>query len=171
MRKRFIKVGVAVLAVFAAMGTAFVMAMRSKYPPLQRAVRRFNRDVVNPEQMDTAGQPGAYASIIHHIGRKSGRHYETPVQARPAGEGFIIPLPYGDSADWLKNVMKSGSATLITEGSTYTVDHPEIIGSDAAEPFIRPDGLKAQRLFGVDHYLQLRRAVPEDAEQATVGAV
>ena len=34
--------------------------------------------------VDDAGTPGAYASIMHHVGRTSGDPYETPVVAVPA---------------------------------------------------------------------------------------
>ena len=46
---------------------------------MHNTVRRFNRAFGNPHQMKTAGTPGAYASVIRHVGRKTGRSYETPV--------------------------------------------------------------------------------------------
>jgi len=148
---------VGVFAVLAVFGAAFTVAMRTKFPPFQNALRRFNRTVVNPDQMKTAGQPGAYASVIRHVGRKSGTPYETPVQARATDTGFVIPLPYGTTPDWYQNVLAAGSATLVNEGSTFEVDHPELVSSTVAEPYILPDDLKTQRWLGIDEYLQLRR--------------
>jgi hypothetical protein len=48
------------LLIFAAIGIAFMVGMRTKYPPMLKAVRRMNRAVMNPQSMKTAGQPGAY---------------------------------------------------------------------------------------------------------------
>ncbi len=101
--------------------------MRSKSPPVLNAVRRFNRSVSNPRQMATAGSPGAYASVIRHVGRTSGREYETPIGAIATEDGFVVALPYGANADWLKNLLASGSASIVNEGSTYRVDQPEVV--------------------------------------------
>ena len=67
-------------------------------------VRRFNRSVGNPRTMATAGQPRAYASVIQHQGRTSGSTYDTPIVPFTTSDGFVIPLPYGARADWVKNV-------------------------------------------------------------------
>lgn len=161
---RVVKYATGLFLALAAIWAVFTVAMRKKCPPLQNALRRMARDVVNPEQMKTAGQPGAYASVIKHHGRKSGTAYETPVQARATEDGFVIPLPYGHRADWLKNVMAEGSATLINEGETFLVDHPEFVPSSVAEPYIRPKDLRSQRVYGVDEYLQVRRVQPAEAQ-------
>ena len=57
----------------------FVLRMRGRSPRVLNAVRRVNRAIVNPRQMRSAGTPGAYASVIRHRGRTSGRPYETPL--------------------------------------------------------------------------------------------
>ena len=43
--------------------------------------------------MKTARTPGAYAGAITHVGRRSGRVYETPVGPFAADDGFISPRP------------------------------------------------------------------------------
>lgn len=151
-----------VLAV-AAIGIVFVVGLRRKSPPVLRAIRRMNRAVFNPRQMESAGTPGAYASIIRHSGRTSGRPYETPIQAVATDEGFLIGLPYGDQADWLKNVLAAGSATLVDEGQTHRVDQPELIPIETAADHYPPQEQRIHRMFGVDQALQLRRAGPEEA--------
>jgi len=57
----------------------FVLRMRARSQRVLNAVRRVNRAIVNPRQMRSAGTPGAYASVIRHRGRTSGRPYETPL--------------------------------------------------------------------------------------------
>ncbi len=148
-----------------------VLGLRFKVPPVVRAVRRINRAITNPRQMTTAGSPGANASIICHAGRKSGKPYETPVEAIPTGDGFVISLPYGTEADWLKNVLASGSATIVDEGETYQVDRPEIIPLEEVGGQLNDQ--RRHRLFGVDRAVHLRQteAEVEDADPSRPAAL
>lgn len=140
-----------------------VVAMRTKSPRLLGAVRRFNRAFTNKLQLQSAGRSGAYASVIRHRGRTSGRSYETPVVPFATDQGFLIALPYGSNADWLKNVLASGSAVLVTDGRTYTVDRPEVIPTDMVKHVFPPKEQRTHRWFGVDQCLRLRRVEPDDA--------
>jgi hypothetical protein len=111
--------------------------------------------------MRTAGTPGAYAGIIRARGRVSGRLIETPVGIIAHEDGFLIALPYGTQAQWLRNVLAAGEAELVHEGATYAVDRPELIATaTVAERFSASD----QRLFRmlrVDDCLRLRRVLSE----------
>ena len=146
----------------------FVLGMRAKSPRLLGAVRRVNRAVFNPREMMSAGTPGANASVIRHTGRTSGRPYETPVGAVPTDDGFVIALPYELQADWVKNVLASGTATIVNEGQTYQVDQPEIIAVDTAAESFSAGDRRSFRLFGIDQCLRVRRVEPgHAAEQLT----
>jgi deazaflavin-dependent oxidoreductase (nitroreductase family) len=147
--------GIAVALVVASV--VFMLAMRSKSPPVLKAVRRFNRSFTNPRAMETAGQPGAYASVIRHVGRTSGTAYETPIGPFPTDEGFVIPLPYGTTPDWLKNVQLAGSATIISEGTYHQVDDPQIIDAEQALSSIPHESQRSLRWFNVDEFLIVRR--------------
>ena len=136
--------------------------MRSKSPPVLNAIRRFNRNVGNPRQMATAGSPGAYASVIRHVGRTSGQEYETPIGAIATEEGFVVALPYGANADWLKNLLASGSANIVDEGSTYRVDQPEVVAMAEAIDDFPPKERRMLRMFGVDKSLRVRRSELQD---------
>jgi deazaflavin-dependent oxidoreductase (nitroreductase family) len=122
-----------------------------------RVVRRFNRRFMNPSQMKTAGTPGAYAGVVRHVGRRSGRVYETPVGPFATDDGFVIALPYGTSSDWVKNVLAAGSATLVTEGHTYEVDQPEIVPLSDVVDVLPIKERRNLRLFRVEQALRTRR--------------
>ena len=154
---------VGLLLVLVVVGILFLVGMRKKSPTVLRAVRRFNRAFTNPRQMKTAGTPGAYASVIRHVGRTSGRPYETPVGTFATDDGFVIALPYGSDPDWLKNVLASGSATIVAEGHTYRVDRPELVPTAAATPHLPRSEQRNLRLFAVDQCLQVRRSEPDEA--------
>jgi deazaflavin-dependent oxidoreductase (nitroreductase family) len=107
--------------------------------------------------MKTAGTPTTGTAVVRHTGRRSGRIYETPVGAVPTDDGFVIALPYGTNTDWLKNVLSSGSATVILRGREYQVDEPEVIPLTAATPYFTRADQQAHRLFGVEKSLRVRR--------------
>jgi deazaflavin-dependent oxidoreductase (nitroreductase family) len=152
------------LLILAVVGIAFMIGMRTKYPPLLTAVRKMNRAVMNPRAMKTAGQPGAYAGVVRHVGRKSGTPYETPIGPFPTDHGFDIALPYGSSPDWLKNVVAAGSAVIVHEGVAYSVDQPELIAAAEAMDNIPPSERRNIRVFAVDNFLRVRRVGLHEGE-------
>jgi deazaflavin-dependent oxidoreductase (nitroreductase family) len=141
----------------------FVLGMRAKSPLVVGPLIRLQRAVINPRQMQSAGAPGAYAAVIRHRGRVSGRPYETPVGAVPAGDGFLIALVYGSRSNWLQNVLASGSATLVHEGHTYTVDQPEIVPMQAVAAQFTAGDQRGFRWLRVDQALRVRRVEPAEA--------
>lgn len=146
-----VAVGLVVVAV------VFVVGMRAKSPLVFGPIVWFSRHVLNPMQMRTAGRPGAYASIIRHRGRISGRPYATPVGPVATEDGFLIALPYGTRTNWLRNVVASGGATLETEGETYEVDQPEVIPMASVLDRFSAGDQRSSRLLAVDACLRLRR--------------
>ncbi len=138
-----------------------VVAMRTKSPRMLRVVRRFNRAVTNRLQRKSVGRPGAFASVMRHQGRTSGRTYETPMVPFAIDGGFVIPLPYGADTDWLKNVVARGSAVIVTDGRTFTVDRPEVIATDTVSDAFPPSELRTHRWFGVTQCLRVRVVEPE----------
>lgn len=136
---------------------AFVIGMRTSYPPVVDAVRRMNKSVINPRQLRTAGTPGAYAAVIHHVGRSSGRRYRTPVGAYATGDAFVVVLPYGTRPDWIRNVLAAGSAELDHDGRHHRVDRPEVVPIDASPYRFSAPEQRTHRLFGVTRCLVLHR--------------
>lgn len=139
-----------------AFAVVFFVGMRTGSPAVVDRVRRFNRAVTNPRVLRSAGSPGAYASVIRHVGRTSGRRYETPVVPFEVGDEFVIALPYGDRADWMRNVLAAGEAELVHQGRTLTVREPRLVATAETSAELPPDEQRTLRLFGVEHCLRLR---------------
>jgi deazaflavin-dependent oxidoreductase (nitroreductase family) len=135
-----------------------VAGMRWKLPPVLDAVRRLNRAVSNPRVMRTAGSSGAGTSVIHHVGRRSGRSFSTPVDVIDVPDGFVIALPYGTRADWVRNVIIAGSATVSSKGATFAVDRPIIAATAEVIDHIPARTRQTLRIFGVSECLVLRKA-------------
>ena len=123
---------------------------------VQNALRLFTR-AMRPLALRSAGQEGSKTSIVRHVGRRSGRTYQTPVIAARHDDSFLIALPYGQRTDWLKNVLGKGSATIVTNGRTYEVDGPEVIPMAEATGYFRPREQRMHRQFHVDTALQVRQ--------------
>lgn len=110
--------------------------------PIQAVLRRLTQ-VTRPLAMRSAGTEKSDTSIVRHVGRRSGRTYETPVVAVEHDKSFLIALPYGQRTDWMKNVVATGAASVVTGGRTYEVDQPQVISMADATAYF---GLKEQRL-------------------------
>lgn len=149
MWRMLLQVAGGIAAIAAVLLVAFTVSFRARFRPVHDAIRRFNRDVTNPRQLRRAGRPGAWASIVYHVGRNSGREYRTPVVAVAADDGFLFALPYGPGADWVRNVLAAGSATLEHEGRTLRVDRPELVPQDAANPRFDVTEQRMHRIYGV----------------------
>ena len=124
--------------------------------PLQAALRRLTR-ATRPLAMRSAGKDASNTSVVRHIGRRTGRTYETPVVAVEHEDGFLIALPYGERSDWMKNVLASGYATIVSNGHTYEVDRPQIIAMTEATGYFRPKEQKLHKRFAVDACLRVHR--------------
>lgn len=146
-----------VLAALVVTAATFILGMRRKSPVVTGAVIALTKRFINPGALQTAGQSGAKAGVVHHRGRTTGAAYATPVDIIPAGDGFLIALPYGTRAQWVRNVLAAGIAELTVDGTTWTADRPELVPTaQVQDAFPRSDRL-GFRLLGTDHCLRLRR--------------
>lgn len=154
----FVRVVGMIVGAVMLLSALLVAGMRWKLPAVLDAVRRLNRSLTNPRVMRTAGTPQAQTSVIQHVGRKSGRTYETPVDTIPAATGFLIALPYGTRADWVRNVLAAGSATVARRGERVDVDRPTIVATADVAGQIPTKTLRTLRLFGVSQCLRLEKS-------------
>ncbi|HKI43363.1 MAG TPA: hypothetical protein VKA66_24040 [Mycobacterium sp.] len=65
-------------------------------------------------------------SALHHVGRRSGHEYVTPLSAYPMGDGFVLAAAY-PHVDWLENVLAAGKCALKWNGSEHALERPELI--------------------------------------------
>jgi deazaflavin-dependent oxidoreductase (nitroreductase family) len=146
----------ALLAVVA-LATLTVRYLRAR-PPLLDRVRAFNRRYLNPRTLGLAGRRGVYYQALRHVGRRSGRVYVTPLEAFPTPGGYVIPMTYGLRADWARNTLAAGGATLLREGQVVAVTRPRVVRLaevSGALPLVAWLGL---RLLGIDELLLVERA-------------
>ncbi len=63
--------------------------------------------------------------LIRHVGRKSGRAYETPVILVKVADGFVAELTYGENVNWYRNSVAAGGCVVVYHGLEYPVTRIE----------------------------------------------
>jgi deazaflavin-dependent oxidoreductase (nitroreductase family) len=119
--------------------------------------------VLNPVIVKLAGRRHVrFAARISHIGRRSGRHYVTPVSARLDGDTFIIPLTFGNRSDWSRNVRSAGSCEIRFNGTDYRAIRPVLADGEQVRDLIRaafsPVERTMLRMLGIRQFLLLRKS-------------
>jgi deazaflavin-dependent oxidoreductase (nitroreductase family) len=99
-------------------------------------------------------------AVVHHVGRRSGHAYTTPVVAWPLSDGFIMSLPYGADTDWCRNLLAAGQGTIQWHGSAYTITKPEVIATATARPLLPAWVSIVLRPLPVRHFLKVNRMAP-----------
>ena len=150
------------VVVVVAIAVTVLLGVRARVPVAVDVLRRFSR-LFNPLQMRTAGSRGASTSVVRHVGRKSGRAYATPVDAVATDDGFLVALPYGTQSNWVRNVLASGTATIVDGGHAYPVDRPELIALETVATRFPPSDQRSLRLFRVEQCLRVRRVNAAEA--------
>src|SRR5262245_15569732 len=95
-------------------------------------MRHVNRVVTNP-LLGTLARVVPPLALVHHVGRKSGRSYRTPVVAFSSPAGVVIPMTYGRDVDWARNIVRARGCELERLGRRVTLRNPRIVDFESAE--------------------------------------
>jgi deazaflavin-dependent oxidoreductase (nitroreductase family) len=126
-------------------------------PRLARRIAHFNKRFTNRLTGPVAPHLPGFG-VITHVGRRSGRTYQTPVNVFTADDGFVFALTYGREAQWVANVLAAGTCELTTRGHRYHLTDPEVFTDEhqrAAAPIARP----ILHLVGTRDFLRMWRTV------------
>jgi deazaflavin-dependent oxidoreductase (nitroreductase family) len=115
--------------------------------------------LTSPLTMPLAGKRwNPIFAVIEHQGRKSGRHYSTPVAARRTTSGFVIALAFGAQVDWYRNLVSAGGGTIRWRGGSYRMTAPERLDVASAIATFHPVQRFLLGLAGVDGYVNVQVA-------------
>jgi len=95
-------------------------------------IRVFNKYVTNRIFRGFASRSHGPFAVVRHMGRRSGKSYETTIMVWPMAEGFVIALTYGPQVDWYRNLLAAGGGTLLWHRRVYTIGKPEPIDAKTA---------------------------------------
>ncbi len=127
-------------------------AGRRRLLPVLRPVMR----VMNPRVIRAVDRQESDFGVLHHIGRRSGVPYHTPVAIGRTPEGVLIPLMYGPDTDWCRNIVAAGHCTLTVDGEELALTTPEVLPAPVAETRLSPEVLSRWRGEGIARYLSLQ---------------
>jgi len=121
-----------------------------------KRIRSFNKYITNPLLRRFANASRGPFAVIHHVGRRSGKPYETTIMIWQLGDDFVIALTYGPEVDWYRNLLAAGHATLLWHGKRYNIEKPEPIDVTTALPAFPPTFRPLLRLLGVQHFFKTK---------------
>jgi deazaflavin-dependent oxidoreductase (nitroreductase family) len=124
--------------------------------PLPRQLAHFNRRVTNRVTRHVAGWMPGFAIVIH-VGRRSGRAYETPVNVFRDDGRYVFALTYGPESDWVRNVLAAGGCRIRTRRRTIELRDPRRF-SDPGRQVVPPPARWILGLIHVDQFLALSPA-------------
>ena len=111
-----------------------MVSRRTHVFKLPNRIRFFNKYVTNRLlRVFVKLSLGPFA-LIRHVGRRSGKPYETVIWVWPRNDGFVIALTYGSEVDWYRNMRAAGGGTLVWHKRVYAVGKPEPIDAKTALP-------------------------------------
>jgi deazaflavin-dependent oxidoreductase (nitroreductase family) len=95
-------------------------------------------------------------SLVRHVGRKSGKSYETPIILATVPEGFVAELTYGEKVDWYRNVVAAGGCVVVHRGKTYRVSGIEPCTAERGQHAFPPPFRQILRAAGRTEFRVLR---------------
>lgn len=111
-----------------------------------RAAARFNRRITN-RLMRPLARFFPTMGVLGHVGRTSGKHYETPLNIFKTADGFIILMGYGPDTNWAKNVLAGGRTTVRLRGQAVPVGQPRLLSKAEGAELVVPSNRFFYRLF------------------------
>ena len=95
--------------------------------PYPRWLAKINKRVINPRQIRKLEYP-----VVTHVGRTSGKTYETPLDAFPTRTGYVLVARYGPASDWVRNILAADTAVLRIDGAERALDSPRLVSQEEA---------------------------------------
>jgi deazaflavin-dependent oxidoreductase (nitroreductase family) len=101
------------------------------------------------------GFAGATMVLVHHVGRKSGKEYVTPLVYLPGDDAdsiYIFASKGGAPTNpaWYDNLVAAGQATVEVQASTYPVTVTELSGDERDRVYAE----QVKRMPGFGEYEQ-----------------
>ncbi|MCC6615636.1 MAG: nitroreductase family deazaflavin-dependent oxidoreductase [Anaerolineae bacterium] len=122
---------------------------------IKDAVRQFNKYILNHVMRRLAHLRSGPFANVHHVGRKSGKPYETPILVVPIDGGFMIALTYGPKVDWYRNVVAAGGCTLVWHDQPYAIDRVEPVDAAAGRSAFPQPERSILGVIGTHHFARL----------------
>ncbi|MEN8234872.1 MAG: nitroreductase family deazaflavin-dependent oxidoreductase [Actinomycetota bacterium] len=133
-------------------------AFKGRNPRVLGWLTSYHKHVTNPVMVRFFSGRSARNALLHHVGRRSGKPYATPLTAHRSEDTIIVPLPYGTETDWLRNLQAAGQGVVELESRSFTVEEPEVVLIDEVMALLPPFVVRIVRMHEIKHALRLHVA-------------
>lgn len=120
-----------------------------------RRLRVFVKHFVNPLLRNFTRSARGPFGLLRHVGRRSGKTFETPIWVWRVNDGFVIVLTYGPRTDWLRNLQAAGQGKLLWHKHDYMLQKPVLIDRQTAWPALPLVIRQVLRLGGVRNFVRV----------------
>ena len=121
--------------------------------PYPRWLAKVNKRVFNPREVRKGERP-----VVIHVGRSSGSVYQTPLDAHPTEDGYVLVVRYGPGSDWVRNILAADTATLRVDGEEHRLDSPWLVFQREAVDQLAPGFEPDADFFKAEHYLLMEHS-------------
>jgi deazaflavin-dependent oxidoreductase (nitroreductase family) len=116
--------------------------------PYPRWLAKLNKRIFNPLTIRRQAKP-----VVVHVGRRSGRTYQTPTDAYKTATGYVLVVRYGPESDWVRNIMSAGGAKLRVDGAEHSLTSPRLVDQKEAVTALAPGVEVLADFYKAEHYL------------------
>ena len=95
--------------------------------PYPRWLAKINKRLFNPREVRRGKYP-----VVTHVGRRSGKTYQTPLDAFPTKTGYVLVARYGLESDWIQNIVSAGETSLRVDGQEHALTSPRLVTQEQA---------------------------------------
>jgi len=121
---------------------------------------------LNPLTIRAAKAGRGPFSLVKHVGRKTGKPYETPIIVAPVEGGFVVELTYGDEVAWYRNSVAANGCVLVVDGIDHVIDGIEPITTEAGLAAYPPSRRGILKLLRRRHFVLFRERTAGDPQTA-----
>ncbi|MCC7362596.1 MAG: nitroreductase family deazaflavin-dependent oxidoreductase [Anaerolineales bacterium] len=124
----------------------------------QRLVHGFGwvlKHTLNPLTLRLARAGHGPFALVQHVGRRSGKLYETPLIVARVPGGVMAELTYGPSVDWYQNVRAAGGCTVLDHGRRYTITAIAPVAAEEGRAAFPLPARVLLRLLRRSHFVKL----------------
>lgn len=107
--------------------------------------------LLNPFVMPVMRRLPPFA-VLHHRGRRTGRSYDTPVEACRTPDGWVVGLAYDRNAPFALNLLAVGGGEMTRARRRYRITQPRRVGREARELLPALASLQ-MRMVGIEDFL------------------
>ena len=137
-------------------------AFKTQNPRVMAWLIWYHKHMTNPVWVRFVAGRSANSALLHHVGRRSGKAYKTPLTAHKSEDTIIVPLAYGTETDWLRNLQAAGRGVVELDGRSFSVDEPEVVPVDEVVDRLSPLVARIVKWHETEHALRLHVAQPTE---------